>query len=177
MHHARYINVLILFFASVRSDKRSKSDEKCLEYVEKFGLGIDPIVEGNHAASGEFPYMAALGFGHDHQWQCGGSLISEKFVLTAAHCLVTEIESVKIVRLGSIYIDGRSDTTQDMSIGRVVLHPDYEPPSMYNDVALIELEGVVNFSLGIRPGCLYTGSDQDQVWALGWGLTSYGKSI
>lgn len=46
-------------------------------------------VGGVDASAKEFPYMAALGYGEDSnlQWNCGGSLISENYVVTAAHCI------------------------------------------------------------------------------------------
>lgn len=47
------------------------------------------IVGGTKAEPKEFPHMAAIGFdGGDGSisWNCGGTLISSKIVLTAAHC-------------------------------------------------------------------------------------------
>lgn len=47
------------------------------------------IVGGTKAEPKEFPHMAAVGYDDDGsiQWSCGGSLISDRIVLTAAHCL------------------------------------------------------------------------------------------
>lgn len=64
----------------------SKDDtkyQKCLH--EKVPL----IVGGENATAGEFPHMALLGYTVKGVviWACGGSLISEKYVLTAGHCL------------------------------------------------------------------------------------------
>lgn len=49
------------------------------------------IVGGQNAQPKEFPHMALIGFenrpNNNTEWKCGGSLISEFFVLTAAHCM------------------------------------------------------------------------------------------
>lgn len=50
------------------------------------------IVGGSKADPKEFPHSTAIGFesGSSIKWSCGGTLISETFVLTAAHCLTSE---------------------------------------------------------------------------------------
>lgn len=46
------------------------------------------IVGGEDAAKGQFPYQISLRMQNSHI--CGGSIIAEKWILTAAHCVVDE---------------------------------------------------------------------------------------
>ena len=61
-------------------------------------------------------------------------------------------------------------------IKRMIRHPDYKPPQMYEDIALIELVNAVTFSVSIRPACLYLHyATISSVWVSGWGTTEFGK--
>lgn len=167
----------------------SKAEQKCKEYQNKYmnviGDTRSPqIVDGKNASLGEFPHMAALGYedGFEIKWLCGGALISEKFVLTAAHCKSSSnYGQVKYVQLGDIKLKGISSTAKIYRVSRIYGHPNYVAPSTYNDVTLLELEKPAEISAFIKPACLFTNPDDEemkkfQMQVTGFGLTEYGGS-
>ncbi|KAL0111199.1 hypothetical protein PUN28_012835 [Cardiocondyla obscurior] len=140
------------------------------------------IINGTKAEHKEFPHMAAVGFGDFDaiSWLCGGSLISSKFVLTAAHCAWTsEWGKAKWVRLGELNLAQArgSDTSQTIAIDESIIHPDYKYPQQYHDIAILRLEQEANYNQFVKPACLPVdwpdASGSEKAIATGWGVTNW----
>lgn len=150
------------------------------------------IIDGENALEGEYPHMAALGYGNltNIHWHCGGTLINQDFVLTAAHCLYSrEFGKVKFVELGSITLLKNMELHHFMHhilniylVNEIHEHPDYQPPSTYHDIALLKLHRRVVYTPNIKPACLYEKQSLDMfktrniIEVTGWGLTQFGGS-
>lgn len=97
----------------------------------------EKLLGASDAQPGQFPYMVSLRLFGNHV--CGGAIISQYHVLTAAHCvkaLANNVNDVSVVT-GTIYLDqgGQSYGVADMST-----HPGYNPGSQpNNDVGVIKV--------------------------------------
>ncbi|CAH1101358.1 unnamed protein product [Psylliodes chrysocephalus] len=155
------------------------SIRQCLKYHPKSDFFI-AVSGGEKSLPQQFPHMAAVGFDEENakQWLCGGSLVSKKFVITAAHCLSSiQYGNAKWVRLGDLDLSTTDDDAmpQDFTIIRRISHPDYQPPAKYHDIALLELDRIVSFTLYVSPACLQTTTiiNETELTATGWGKTSF----
>ncbi|KAI5631093.1 trypsin domain-containing protein [Phthorimaea operculella] len=144
---------------------------------------IPLVVGGKVVTINEFPHMALLGWvkidGGGYSWKCGGSLISDQFVLTAAHCSYEERDNTvitgppRVVQLGSSYLDDPGALV--VRVAAVIRHPKYKFPRSYYDLALLKLVQPVTFSEVIKPACLGVPPPVDQpIIATGWGKTEFG---
>lgn len=164
----------------------------CLPICGESSLSFDNVQHqrlrifgGGTSLPGLWPWQVALIV--DSLFHCGGSLIAENWVVTAAHC-VHDRQTRKLfphikVHLGVHDIkSGLSDQhVQSIDSKEIVSHPDFNWRTFDSDLALIRLKWKANITNHVRPVCLPSKQQRRKVTPgamgvmLGWGLTEGDK--
>ncbi|XP_065211110.1 uncharacterized protein LOC135839142 [Planococcus citri] len=135
------------------------------------------IVGGVEAGINEFPWQVAIAL--DDMFFCGGALINENFVLTAAHCVLTRDTPVEdlLLHLGDHNLMTTNETVHvSRGVKQILFHSHFHPFLLDNDIALLELNEPVTFSDNIQPICLPDPNEtytSKKATVVGWGITSY----
>ncbi|XP_020752348.2 serine protease 52-like [Odocoileus virginianus] len=128
------------------------------------------IIGGEPANIRDFPWQIRILENGSHL--CGGSILSEWWILTAAHCFKSKNESTLEVTHGEENLDTQNLTK--IKVDELIIHNNFDSWFYLNDIALLLLKSPL--SLGVRkvPICLSEVADIEQwrnCWVTGWGTT------
>ncbi|CRK90294.1 CLUMA_CG003990, isoform A [Clunio marinus] len=151
-------------------------------YFEKFenDRRSGRIVGGQIAEPHQFPYQVALlitfagGTG-----LCGGSILSSRTILTAAHCIDGASSGTVILGAHNRLVNEPNQVRVAISDPSLfIMHPDWDPSLIRNDIGVIHLPTAVTLNAFIRPAILPLTSDINNSFAgelgvvSGWGVFS-----
>ncbi|XP_076794843.1 transmembrane protease serine 11A [Arvicanthis niloticus] len=131
------------------------------------------IVSGNPAAKGAWPWQVSLQRSNIHQ--CGGTLIGNMWVVTAAHCFRTNANPRQWTLSFGTTIN---PPLMKRDVRRIIMHERYRPPARDHDIALVQFSPRVTFSDEVSRICLPEPSasfpPNSTVYITGFGALYYG---
>jgi secreted trypsin-like serine protease len=144
------------------------------------------ITGGKDAVISDFPWQVAYYI--SDRFECGGSIINGKWVVTAAHCAKNNDGS--LVSASSISIKvGANNPYNNLEgkkyfVSEVIVHEGYNSISLENDIALLRIKDSINFPNAV-PVKLLTAKDENDgaanpgvmSWVTGWGLTRVNPDV
>ena len=138
------------------------------------------IVGGTVAQKHEYPWHIGIQHKFQDHPHCGGTIISSKYVITAAHCMQYSANEIEVLIAEHDTQDSdESKHFYKALVESVIVHEEYNAATINNDIALLKLKDAIEFSQNVYPAFLAIKEPQkdDSVIATGWGHTSYKGSV
>lgn len=136
------------------------------------------VTGGRPADPGQWPWMGALlrrGYPNAH---CGAVLITDRHVLTAAHCTQRMRIDDMYVRLGEYNFRTYNESrARDFRVVDIRQHVDFDPSTYENDIAVLKLHQAALFNSYIWPVCMPPSGETWEGWmgiVTGWGTQFFG---
>uniref|UniRef100_A0A8D8VRP7 Plasma kallikrein n=1 Tax=Cacopsylla melanoneura TaxID=428564 RepID=A0A8D8VRP7_9HEMI len=127
------------------------------------------IIGGTSTPYGAYPWQVEVqvrSSSGQGEHQCGGAIISDTVVLTAAHCLQGVSKSKLKVIVGKHNLNGVDKFEQTLKVEKAVLHHRFRKDGTHsNDIAVIKVRGSIGFNQYVQPICI---PEHDNVAASDW---------
>lgn len=147
---------------------------------------VPTVLGGRSVNLGKYPFAVAIYRNEVNilNYWCGGTLITSRVVLSAAHCFAYSLNGTKyIARIGGVNISDTSNSTfVQRNVASVLVHPEYNDRRHYNDVALLLLDVQARLRGVSQPFACLPDADSAPVvhgiaTVLGWGHNSFGGTL
>ncbi|XP_011873943.1 PREDICTED: chymotrypsin-1-like [Vollenhovia emeryi] len=147
--------------------------------VAAHGYPNPHIVGGKDAPVGKFPYQVSLRKNGRHS--CGGSIINEHTILTAAHCIISYEGNPGALKSLTIHAGTNllSETGTIYTAKKAIVH-NFNAVRLVNDIGLLILSTPIKYTKYIQPITLATTDVAPAGSACtlsGWGRTSFGGIV
>merc|ERR1719320_1930525 len=181
-------NMMPMLMMVMMTDK-GEDEDKVKEKKKNCNCGdakiATKIIGGTGTEVNEYPWQVGIAFEGLSDGEtpvCGGSIISDMHILTAAHCTLypqySTAEAQQFIRVVVGEHNIKDDDIHIRTISSVTIHPGYNPTNAANDIAILTLSSPLAFSKAITPICLPATSSNtfagDTATVIGWGRTSPG---
>ncbi|XP_044284610.1 coagulation factor X isoform X1 [Varanus komodoensis] len=137
--------------ASIQSESQNKTQHSKQAEDDLDSDRETRIVNGTDCKLGECPWQALL-LNDNGDGFCGGTILSQIYVLTAAHCI--NQTTIKVL-VGEVNTAMRKSGTLH-SVDKVYVHHKFVPETYDFDIALIKLREPIQFTENVIPACLPT---------------------
>ncbi|XP_011190228.2 phenoloxidase-activating factor 2 [Zeugodacus cucurbitae] len=139
--------------------------------------------KNNESEFAEFPWIVAIftKSANKKDYKCGGSILAPNVVLTAAHCLWNLQSASLMIRAGEWDLETTQEPYlhQDTGVSEIIRHEDFNPSTIFNDIALLTLKTPLTWAPNVQPICLPnagTTFDNKRCFASGWGQDKFGRN-
>uniref|UniRef100_A0A803JQH3 Transmembrane serine protease 2 gene 6 n=1 Tax=Xenopus tropicalis TaxID=8364 RepID=A0A803JQH3_XENTR len=152
---------------------------ECISCGVSYNNVTGQTVGGTNATLGDWPWQVYVQ--HITGILCGGSIISPKWIVTAAHCVYgySSAPGWKVFA-GTLTLPRYYDPS-GYSVERIITHPGYYSVTYNNDIALMKLSNGITFGYNTQPVCLPNAgmfwTAGTLCWISGWGTTYHGAFI
>ncbi|XP_055644226.1 uncharacterized protein LOC129780218 [Toxorhynchites rutilus septentrionalis] len=151
---------------------------------QKKAIAQQFISHGYKSLIGAWPWHGAMFHRYtlSTAYACGVTILTERFVITAAHCTIDPIERQQLpasricVKIGLTNLEAPERYAQQHDVDRIVRHDSYDEQTFEDDIALLKLQTEIMYTDYVQPICLGQGTGEQQNSApqtgfiVGWGL-------